>query len=129
MKNWVMALAVVLSSGGAALAQDANWLVGRWQGTVAGNYKDGNERTIEVRSVKPGADGALAVDALYGVTGSKLAKIDIIAKQSSSGNVIMEMVTSAGSKIELTASKDAKMFGSFATKNSSRPQSMNFSKQ
>lgn len=129
MKKLIMALAVLLCSGGAALAQDANWLVGLWQGTVSGSYKDGNDRTIQVRSVKPGADGALAIDALYGVTGSKLVKIDVIAKQSSGGNVIMEMVTNAGSKIELTASKDAKMVGSFATKNSSRPQSMNFSKQ
>lgn len=129
MKISVMALAVSLFSVSAAYAQDATWLVGRWQGTVAGNYKDGNDRTLEVRSVKPGADGALLIDALYGVTGSKLAKIDILAKQSSNGNVLMEMVTGAGSKIELTASKDAKMVGSFATKNSARPQSVNLAKQ
>jgi hypothetical protein len=129
MKISVIALAASLFSVGTAYAQDANWLVGRWQGTVAGNYKDGNDRTLEVRSVKPAADGALLIDALYGVTGSKLAKIDIIAKQSSGGNVLMEMVTGAGSKIELTASKDAKMIGSFATKNSARPQSVNLAKQ
>jgi hypothetical protein len=129
MKSFVMAVALLLCSGAAAVAQDASWLIGRWQGTVAGSYPDGNDRTFEIREVKPSADGALLIDALYGVSGKKLSKIDVSAKQSSDGSVLLNMITSAGSKIELSASKDATMAGNFSTKNSSRPQSMKLSKQ
>ena len=103
------ALTVVMVAGSASAQTDpAPALVGKWEGDLAESKygrsasSDPSGRTLIIRSASK-VDGKWSIDAVYGITGRRMAPVAIAVDEPASG-VTLLFVTGAGSDVSLRLS-------------------------